>query len=129
MLGAAGGIGQPLSLLLKQSPLITHLSLYDIVNTPGMFISALGFCPLPLHLEENCGQISKGGETCLSNVVENSHPRKQNEKQTMYAFNSILYVYFQMCTSKTASIPFNTICVAFPTGDPSQMCSFEFTYY
>ncbi|KAJ8656720.1 malate dehydrogenase, NAD-dependent [Lichtheimia ornata] len=34
--GAAGGIGQPLSLLLKQSPLITHLSLYDIVNTPGV---------------------------------------------------------------------------------------------
>ncbi|RKP27242.1 malate dehydrogenase, NAD-dependent [Syncephalis pseudoplumigaleata] len=36
VLGAAGGIGQPLSLLLKQSPLITHLSLYDIVNTPGV---------------------------------------------------------------------------------------------
>jgi malate dehydrogenase len=34
--GAAGGIGQPLSLLLKQSDLITHLSLYDIVNTPGV---------------------------------------------------------------------------------------------
>jgi len=34
--GASGGIGQPLSLLLKQSPLITKLSLYDIVNTPGV---------------------------------------------------------------------------------------------
>ncbi|KAI9495480.1 malate dehydrogenase, NAD-dependent [Zychaea mexicana] len=34
--GAAGGIGQPLSLLLKESPRITHLSLYDIVNTPGV---------------------------------------------------------------------------------------------
>lgn len=34
--GAAGGIGQPLSLLLKQSDLIDHLSLYDIVNTPGV---------------------------------------------------------------------------------------------
>ncbi|KAI9319246.1 malate dehydrogenase, NAD-dependent [Dichotomocladium elegans] len=34
--GAAGGIGQPLSLLLKQSHLITHLALYDIVNTPGV---------------------------------------------------------------------------------------------
>jgi malate dehydrogenase len=34
--GAAGGIGQPLSHLLKQSNLITHLSLYDIVNTPGV---------------------------------------------------------------------------------------------
>jgi len=34
--GAAGGIGQPLSLLLKQNPLVTDLSLYDIVHTPGV---------------------------------------------------------------------------------------------
>ena len=36
MLGAAGGIGQPLSLLLKQSPLVTHLSLFDIMHTVGV---------------------------------------------------------------------------------------------
>ncbi|KAI0646754.1 malate dehydrogenase [Trametes meyenii] len=36
VLGAAGGIGQPLSLLLKTNPLITELSLFDIVNTPGV---------------------------------------------------------------------------------------------
>lgn len=35
-MGASGGIGQPLSLLLKQSPLISELSLFDIVNTPGV---------------------------------------------------------------------------------------------
>jgi malate dehydrogenase len=34
--GAAGGIGQPLSLLLKQSSLVTHLALYDVVNAPGV---------------------------------------------------------------------------------------------
>ncbi|RZF42368.1 hypothetical protein LSTR_LSTR004176 [Laodelphax striatellus] len=34
--GASGGIGQPLSLLLKQSPLVTKLSLFDIVHTPGV---------------------------------------------------------------------------------------------
>jgi glycerate kinase len=34
--GAAGGIGQPLYMLLKQSPYVSHLSLYDIVNTPGV---------------------------------------------------------------------------------------------
>ena len=28
--------GQPLSLLLKQSPLVSQLSLYDIVHTPGV---------------------------------------------------------------------------------------------
>jgi len=36
VLGAAGGIGQPVSLLLKTNPLVTKLSLFDIVNTPGV---------------------------------------------------------------------------------------------
>lgn len=36
LLGASGGIGQPLSLLLKMNPLIQHLALYDIVHTPGV---------------------------------------------------------------------------------------------
>ena len=36
VLGAAGGIGQPLSLLLKQFPSITQLNLYDIAHTPGV---------------------------------------------------------------------------------------------
>ncbi|KAJ3192873.1 malate DEHYDROGENASE, NAD-dependent [Irineochytrium annulatum] len=36
ILGAAGGIGQPLSLLMKANPLVTELALYDIVNTPGV---------------------------------------------------------------------------------------------
>ncbi|XP_026564338.1 malate dehydrogenase, mitochondrial [Pseudonaja textilis] len=36
VLGASGGIGQPLSLLLKNSPLVTQLNLYDIAHTPGV---------------------------------------------------------------------------------------------
>ncbi|KAI9331889.1 lactate/malate dehydrogenase [Obelidium mucronatum] len=36
VLGAAGGIGQPLSLLLSTNPLISELALFDIVNTPGV---------------------------------------------------------------------------------------------
>lgn len=36
VLGAAGGIGQPLSLLLKNNTKVTDLSLYDIVNSPGV---------------------------------------------------------------------------------------------
>lgn len=38
VLGAAGGIGQPLSLLLKQSPLISKLALYDIRNAEGVAV-------------------------------------------------------------------------------------------
>ncbi|CAK7895084.1 malate dehydrogenase, cytoplasmic [[Candida] anglica] len=36
VLGAAGGIGQPLSLLLKINPAIKQLSLFDVVNVPGV---------------------------------------------------------------------------------------------
>ncbi|CAP70159.1 uncharacterized protein PODANS_3_2600 [Podospora anserina S mat+] len=36
VLGAAGGIGQPLSLLLKQNPRVTELALYDIRGAPGV---------------------------------------------------------------------------------------------
>jgi malate dehydrogenase len=42
VLGAAGGIGQPLSLLLKLNPRVTKLSLYDIRLAPGT-------PPLPLR--------------------------------------------------------------------------------
>lgn len=36
VLGAAGGIGQPLSLLLKLSPLVQELACYDVMNSPGV---------------------------------------------------------------------------------------------
>ena len=36
VVGAAGGIGQPLSLLLKSNTSISHLSLYDIVHAGGV---------------------------------------------------------------------------------------------
>lgn len=36
VLGASGGIGQPLSLLLKLDSKVTELSLFDVVRTPGV---------------------------------------------------------------------------------------------
>ena len=36
VIGAAGGIGQPLAMLLKMNPSVSHLSLYDMVGTPGV---------------------------------------------------------------------------------------------
>lgn len=54
--GAAGGIGQPLSLLLKLSPYVDDLALYDVVNSPGVaadlsHISTTG--AVTGHLPEN----------------------------------------------------------------------------
>ena len=36
MVGGAGGIGQPLSLLLKLDPNVTHVSVFDMVGAPGV---------------------------------------------------------------------------------------------
>jgi len=36
VLGASGGIGQPLALLLKLDPRVSELSLFDVVRTPGV---------------------------------------------------------------------------------------------
>lgn len=36
VLGAGGGIGQPLSMLLKLDPNVSSLSLYDIRGAPGV---------------------------------------------------------------------------------------------
>ena len=36
VLGAAGGIGQPLSLLLKLNPRVSELALFDIKGAPGV---------------------------------------------------------------------------------------------
>jgi malate dehydrogenase len=36
VVGGGGGIGQPLSLLLKQSPLVTHVSVFDMIGAPGV---------------------------------------------------------------------------------------------
>ncbi|XP_049876520.1 malate dehydrogenase, mitochondrial-like [Pectinophora gossypiella] len=49
VLGASGGIGQPLALLLKQNPLVSQLALYDVSKiTPGVAVdlSHMNTCTL-----------------------------------------------------------------------------------
>eukprot|EP00897_Mesotaenium_endlicherianum_P010640 jgi/Mesen1/9604/ME000659S08978 len=55
VLGAAGGIGQPLSLLLKMSPLVSHLHLYDIANVKGV-AADLSHCNTPAKVAGFTGQ-------------------------------------------------------------------------
>ena len=46
VLGAGGGIGQPLSLLLKMNEKVTDLALYDIANVKGV-AADLSHCNTP----------------------------------------------------------------------------------
>ena len=52
VLGASGGIGQPLALLCKLSPLIDEVSCYDVVGTPGV-AADLSHCPTPAKVTGN----------------------------------------------------------------------------
>lgn len=54
LLGASGGIGQPLGLLLKMNPAISHLALYDIVHTPGV-AADLSHCSTPAKVTGHLG--------------------------------------------------------------------------
>lgn len=47
LLGAAGGIGQPLALLLKMNKFVTELALYDIANVEGV-AADLSHCNTPV---------------------------------------------------------------------------------
>ncbi|KPI87655.1 mitochondrial malate dehydrogenase (mMDH) [Leptomonas seymouri] len=76
VLGAAGGIGQPLSLLLKCSPLVKRLSLYDIRGAPGV-AADLSHIPSPAEVTgyaaEELEEALKGAELVL---IPASIPRK-----------------------------------------------------
>lgn len=64
VLGAAGGIGQPLSLLIKQLPSVSRLSLYDIVNTVGI-ATDISHISTPAKVSGHAG-----GEAGLSEALE-----------------------------------------------------------
>ncbi|XP_068637956.1 malate dehydrogenase, chloroplastic-like [Aristolochia californica] len=54
ILGAAGGIGQPLALLIKMSPLVSALHLYDIANVKGV-AADLSHCNTPSEVLDFTG--------------------------------------------------------------------------
>ncbi|XP_020572787.1 malate dehydrogenase, chloroplastic [Phalaenopsis equestris] len=54
VLGAAGGIGQPLALLIKMSPLVSTLHLYDIANVKGV-AADLRHCNTPSQVLDFTG--------------------------------------------------------------------------
>ncbi|XP_020587705.1 malate dehydrogenase, mitochondrial-like [Phalaenopsis equestris] len=65
ILGAAGGIGQPLSLLLKLNPLVSSLSLYDIAGTPGVAADVS-------HINTRAEVAGYAGEEQLGKALEGS---------------------------------------------------------
>ncbi|KAG1674612.1 hypothetical protein FOA52_001861 [Chlamydomonas sp. UWO 241] len=77
LLGAAGGIGQPLALLLKMNKLVTDLALYDIANVVGV-AADISHCNTPVKVTgytgaEELAAALKGAEVV---VIPAGVPRK-----------------------------------------------------
>lgn len=77
VVGAYGGIGQPLSLLMKLDPRVTHLSLYDLnPATPGMAVD-LSHIPGKCKVTSHSGaELNKALEGCDVIVIPAGVPRK-----------------------------------------------------
>jgi malate dehydrogenase len=65
-MGASGGIGQPLSLLLKNSPLVDELSLYDIQHTKGVGADLS-------HIETKCRVTAHVGQEQLHDSLRGAN--------------------------------------------------------
>lgn len=65
VLGASGGIGQPLSLLLKLNPFINTLFLYDPHRPPGVSVDLS-------HINTPCQVVGMRGESNLPTVLTGS---------------------------------------------------------
>jgi len=77
VVGAAGGIGQPLALLLKLNPKVTELSLYDVVRTPGV-AADVSHCDTPAKVTGHTGpaEVAKALSGCNLVVIPAGVPRK-----------------------------------------------------
>ncbi|QSL67109.1 hypothetical protein MERGE_001498 [Pneumocystis wakefieldiae] len=92
---SAGGIGQPLSLLCKNCPLITELSLYDVVNTPGVAADLSHICTVSKvkgYLPEDDG-IRKALEGSDFVVISAGVPRKPGmTRDDLFSINSKIII-------------------------------------
>ncbi|KAL5544492.1 hypothetical protein UlMin_008276 [Ulmus minor] len=77
ILGAGGGIGQPLSLLVKMSPLVSALHLYDIANVKGV-AADLSHCNTPSQVLDFTGdaELAKSLKGVNVVVIPAGVPRK-----------------------------------------------------
>jgi len=111
VLGASGGIGQPLSLLLKQNPGVTHLSLYDIAHTPGV-------CADLSHIDsvaqvtghKGPGELAACLKDCEVVVIPAGVPRKPGMTRDDL-FNTNASIVAQLAKACAENCPEAFICI------------------
>ena len=82
VVGAGGGIGQPLSLLLKQHELITKLSVYDISPIIHGVTADLSHCDTPAKIEGHQDSLAAALKDADVVVMPAGVPRKPGSRAT-----------------------------------------------
>jgi len=112
VVGAAGGIGQPMSLLLKTNPKVTELSLFDVVNTPGVAADIGHVCQPSVTKgyvgAEQMGEALQGSDIV---VIPAGVPRKPGmTRDDLFATNAnIVYGIAESCAQNCPDAMFAII--------------------
>merc|ERR1712054_273870 len=111
VLGAAGGIGQPLSLLLKNDSAVRELNLFDIVNTPGV-AADLSHISSPATVKGFVGndQLESALKGCDVVVIPAGVPRKPGmTRDDLFEVNATLNANFAKAVAKNCPNAFVAI--------------------
>jgi malate dehydrogenase len=111
VLGAAGGIGQPLSLLLKSSNLIGELSLYDVANTAGVACD-LSHISSAVRVKGYTGpsQLQDALRACQLVVIPAGVPRKPGMTRDDL-FNINAGIVAVLCEAIASTCPEAWVCI------------------
>uniref|UniRef100_A0AAZ3Q382 Malate dehydrogenase n=2 Tax=Oncorhynchus TaxID=8016 RepID=A0AAZ3Q382_ONCTS len=111
VLGASGGIGQPLSLLLKNSPLVGELSLFDIAHTPGV-AADLSHIETRAHVTGYMGpdQLNAALKGCDVVVIPAGVPRKPGMTRDDL-FNTNATIVATLADAVARNCPEAMICI------------------
>ncbi|XP_018335571.1 probable malate dehydrogenase, mitochondrial [Agrilus planipennis] len=108
--GAAGAVGQPLALLLKQSPLIDNLCLYDIGGING-FAYELGYIDTIGKVSAAKGEENLGDALYGSNIVVICASRKGPADLTSNTFQENAKIVANLCESIAKYSPMALILI------------------
>jgi malate dehydrogenase len=105
VLGASGGIGQPMALLLKESPLVTQLVLYDVVNTAGV-AADLSHIETPAQVTafQGSDQLPDALKGCDVVLIPAGVPRKPGMTRDDL-FNTNASIVLELCKAAAQSCP------------------------
>jgi malate dehydrogenase len=110
VLGGAGGIGQPLAMLMKMSPLVSELSVYDIVNAPGVACDLSHICTPAVCKGYNADELDAALDGCDVVVIPAGVPRKPGMTRDDL-FNTNASIVQTLISSVAKNCPEAMICI------------------